>query len=933
MSGDNSKQEHPTVFISYSHDSIEHINQVLSLSNRLREYGIDCILDQYETSPAEGWPLWMDRNIRDAKFVLMVCTETYYRRVMLEEEAGIGLGVRWEGKLIYNHIYQAGSLNKKFIPVLFQDGLTEHIPTPLQGVSRYRLDGEVAYENLYRHLTNQPRAEKAELGEIRKLEKRERDSGFPICEIFTSKLPVTSGDLFGRDDELDMLDKLWEMGQCNIVSFVAWGGVGKSALVNKWLNYRMGPDNYRGANSVFGWSFYSQGTRESSQVSGDEFIDEALRFFGDPKPEEGSAWDKGSRLADLIRRQRGLLILDGLEPLQNPPGVDGGRVRDAAVGSLLRGLAVQNAGLCVVSTRVAIDDLKGSPEPAVIEIDLEKLSDEAGAEILKKQGVDGTDDELKQVAGEYGGHALALTLLGSYLKTVHEGDIGKRDEVPRLTDEEEQGGHAKRVMKSYEVWLDGSAELDILYVMGLFDRPAEQEAIEALREEPVIDGLTDRLVELSDAKWKFAVERLRKLQLVGAGDLCVLDCHPLIREYFGEMLKDTRAEAWREGHDRLYEYYKAVPEKDQPDTIEEMVPLYRAVGHGCCAGRYQEVFHEVYLLRIQRGNEYYNVKKLGAIGSDLAVLAVFFEEVWEKPVGELSESGRALVLNNAGSWLRALGRLSEAVGPMKSGLDMLLEQKDWKNADISAGNLSELYLVLGQIKEALEYGGKSVEFSDKSGDKFEKYSNRTILSDALCQSGRVGEAEKLFEEAEQMQKEHSPQYPFLYSVWGFRYCDLLLGQGRYEEVERRAKKFFEWRMDSDSILTIALDHLIWGRAYLQQGQKEGSRDFGKAGEHLTVAVDGLRKAGTLEHLSRGLLARAEYWRLKREFEGSRRDLDEAYGVAVRCGMRLHEVDCYIGYWRLYVDMGEEEKGQEYRVKAKGLIKETGYLRRLEDVKS
>jgi len=42
------QQRPPVVFISYSHDSAEHADRVLALSNRLHEDGIDCILDQYE---------------------------------------------------------------------------------------------------------------------------------------------------------------------------------------------------------------------------------------------------------------------------------------------------------------------------------------------------------------------------------------------------------------------------------------------------------------------------------------------------------------------------------------------------------------------------------------------------------------------------------------------------------------------------------------------------------------------------------------------------------------------------------------------------------------------------------------------------------------------------------------------------------------------
>src|ERR1700719_541928 len=101
----------PKVLISYSHDSPEHAQRVLELANRFRAEGIDCMIDQYVVVPEEGWPLWMERQIRDSNFVLMICTETYYKRVfeksrvVRQEQPGKGLGVHWEGNLIYSEIY------------------------------------------------------------------------------------------------------------------------------------------------------------------------------------------------------------------------------------------------------------------------------------------------------------------------------------------------------------------------------------------------------------------------------------------------------------------------------------------------------------------------------------------------------------------------------------------------------------------------------------------------------------------------------------------------------------------------------------------------------------------------------------------------------------------------------------------------------------
>jgi hypothetical protein len=46
-----------------------------------------------------------------------------------------------------------------------------------------------------------------------------------------------------------------------------------------------------------------------------------------------------------------LLVLDGLEPLQNPPGPQEGRLREPSLQALLREIAAYNTGLCVITTR------------------------------------------------------------------------------------------------------------------------------------------------------------------------------------------------------------------------------------------------------------------------------------------------------------------------------------------------------------------------------------------------------------------------------------------------------------------------------------------------------------------------------------------------------------------------------------------------------
>src|SRR5262249_41036745 len=156
----------------------------------------------------------------------------------------------------------------------------------------------------------------------------------PTAQVAIARLPVTSRDLFGREHELAWLHQCWAEG-VYLASIVAWGGVGKSALVNVWLA-SMRDAGWRGAERGFGWSFYSEGTDGLS--SSDELIDAALRWFGDLDPTAGSPWDKGERLAALVRKQRTILVLDGVEPLQWGPGVEQGKLKDPALQALVKEL-------------------------------------------------------------------------------------------------------------------------------------------------------------------------------------------------------------------------------------------------------------------------------------------------------------------------------------------------------------------------------------------------------------------------------------------------------------------------------------------------------------------------------------------------------------------------------------------------------------------
>jgi hypothetical protein len=434
-----------------------------------------------------------------------------------------------------------------------------------------------------------------------------------------------------------------------------------------------------------------------------------------------------------------------------------------------------------------------------------------------------------------------------------------------------------------------------------------------------------------------------------------LDAHPLIREYFARQLRDMQPAAFQAAHARLFEHLcRATPH--WPETLDGLQPLYQAVVHGCLAGRHCEAREKVYRDRILRGTGprgFYSTRQLGAFGADLAAVAAFFDEPWSRLSPNRGEADRPWLLHQAAYSLRALGRLTEALGPMRACFERQVQQKNWKAAAVSAGNLSELEVTLGRLEDAVADARQSVTRADQSGDAFKRMGRRTTLAYALHQFGQRGEAGALFAEAERMQQELQPGFELHYSQRGFRFCDWLLApaeraawqtllRGRSvrsqaeprgqvseaatcAEVERRGEKMFEWRAPSDSLLDIALDHLTLAgvgliRAILENPLPQPTLDL----PHAAAAVNGLRNAGRMDYLPRGLLTAALYHFVRGEAAAARTVLDQAQEIAERGPMPLHLADVHLHSARLFRDQAELAKAAQF-------IRALGYGRRSDEL--
>ena len=252
---------------------------------------------------------------------------------------------------------------------------------------------------------------------------------------------------------------------------------------------------------------------------------------------------------------------------------------------------------------------------------------------------------------------------------------------------------------------------------------------------------------------------------------------------------------------------------------------------------------------------------------------------------------------------------------MLVGLNSEVQREDWKNAAISANNLSELELTLGRLTESVSSSRLAIEFADKSLNANQMMLRRTTAGDALFQSGDRTAAAPLFAEAERMQASNQPEFPLLYSVQGFQYCDLLLGpaeraawqsvafrsakvdltdanlaerKATIDEAELRATQTLAWVAPKNWLLDIALDRLTIARGKLYRWLLLSERDENSQSEisnmksQITIALARLRKANIAVFLPQALLTAAFHaGAVEQDFDAAQRFLTEAQLIAER----------------------------------------------------
>jgi tetratricopeptide (TPR) repeat protein len=734
---------------------------------------------------------------------------------------------------------------------------------------------------------------------------------------FLNYAPLSLEEWTGRKQLLQDITSDWISLETRITSLVGFGGEGKSSLARQWIDDLIANKSLPQPDGIFWWGFY-----ERRNV--DEFFDGALAYLGggriDPTRIPSSNM-KAQIIGAMLGAGRFLFVLDGLEVLQHQDGDMYGSILSPDLKAFLEFFASPDRGsFCLVTSRVPLMDLE--EYTTYRHRDVERLLPQDGRDLLRKLGVSGDDNELDCVVADWGGHALTLSLLASYLKDHHGGDVSQVRNIPSPTADEPRYERVHRVLRRYDDHLD-EAEKAFLMLFSAFRRPVERDAFRIFRAKPEKLGrtLNDPIVALNDLKFEAMVKRLVDYRILrherGSGQYST---HPLIRAHYSTLLTKSLHGQAEWAHKQIKDYYVAKAEgiPDKP-TLEDLTPLIEVVHHACKCGAYDEAFGICWEW-IHRRTEYYITKKLGAWETQLEIMKEFFPggDTSREPLAS-SSGGKAWILNSVGLCLAQTGRGNLADRFSERSLAIDLESGDWTNASMGYQNLSYLHYYRGDLARSLQAAGQALDLARRAGNKNYEWSSLAYQAWAYHLQGDLEKASQHFRDAEALERENDSSKSYLYSIWGIHHADHLRRQreaGYARKVTQANLAICErnhWPNDMSQC------HRVLADLFADGGQQE------KARESYVQALDLARSISSRLVLIEALLGRGRWYaKIMRDPVAALSDLTEALEYARAGGYRLYEADIRVGLAWAHLAAGDKAAARDEAGYARRLSQEMGY---------
>ena len=201
------------VFISYRQLDDAQRKKVRDFAVRVRDRGIEVILDQFYLEefpggPPEKWTKWSSDSALNTEYVIIIGSSAWFRCFDGTEKPGVGLGAACEADDLRTRIYDAANINHFIRVVLFEDADAHHISPKLKGYHRFHAERD--FDGIVTWLGGKPSPDSS----------TSAPTTLPHLPVF-----------FGREEELKkILDALDPASRTHSVYIYGPGGMGKTSL-------------------------------------------------------------------------------------------------------------------------------------------------------------------------------------------------------------------------------------------------------------------------------------------------------------------------------------------------------------------------------------------------------------------------------------------------------------------------------------------------------------------------------------------------------------------------------------------------------------------------------------------------------------------------------------------------------------------------------
>jgi class 3 adenylate cyclase/tetratricopeptide (TPR) repeat protein len=510
----------------------------------------------------------------------------------------------------------------------------------------------------------------------------------------------------GRESKLKELKDWLEspVTPDRVVSVVAAGGTGKTALVNHALHDAKLSDRA----GVFVWSFY-----EDSHT--DAFLRAAYLYFtGEHEAPAGGMLER-LQMA-LSGDAPHVLVLDGLERVQTDEGPRRrGELEDLQLKRLMRTLAdgIGNTRALVTSRfpLVDLDDWIGAGHRPILLDDLERF---VALGVMRSWGVNGDDAavgrliEPLNIEGFY--HALSVAVLGSYFGNFPD---AREFSIEDAADIDPKARRLTRILEQYANALT-AAERDLLARLSLFPRGVKVELLGWIVQTG--GEVAGFLIGFTEHQLANHLEKLKALGLVFRYETnrqIVYSAHPFLREFFRNLLVAKPESIHESVRAKLAPSLEAKPKTSPSDTaILDQYELL--IEETLLAGRVKEAF-DLYL------NGLGGYRNLGWVLGDstrgLRILERFVpKDDFTVTEPNLPPRNRSQLVNDLGLFAQNQGGLSRARRAYAYCRLLDATASDPTNESIDVQNLVEAELSAGHFRQALDYSEIAVELAGKAKD-------------------------------------------------------------------------------------------------------------------------------------------------------------------------------------------------------------------------